>query len=343
MVIAYLHDTVEDTDVTVTAIEEEFGALVSSCVDLLTDEAGANRKERKAKTYANLATVRGPNELALVVKAADRLANVRACIADGRESLWRLYREEHPVFRQAAYRIGLCDSLWIELDLLLSERDFDGLGRRATMQNYYAARATEYDKVYAKPERQADLRQMECWLPSVLAGRSVLEVACGTGYWTQFFAPHCTRVVAVDSAEETIQVAKSRVLPQTVEFVVGDAYSLPPQPSRLSAGFAGFWWSHIPRARVAEFLRGLHAALEPGATVVFLDNRFVPGSSTPITEQDAEGNTYQTRLLSDGTAHRVLKNFPSERDLVAAVSPFAAWQRYHEWEYFWALEYATSP
>jgi len=50
------------------------------------------------------------------------------------------------------------------------------------MQDYYAARATEYDKVYAKHERQADLRQIEQWLPSVLAGRSVLEVACGTGY-----------------------------------------------------------------------------------------------------------------------------------------------------------------
>ncbi|MCK6424667.1 MAG: class I SAM-dependent methyltransferase [Burkholderiaceae bacterium] len=210
------------------------------------------------------------------------------------------------------------------------------------MQDYYAARATEYDKVYAKPERQADLRQIEQWLPGVLAGRSVLEVACGTGYWTQFFAPRCTRIVAIDSAPETIQIAKSRVPPEKVEFVVGDAYSLPPQPKPLSAGFAGFWWSHVPRTRVGEFLRGFHAALEPGAPVVLLDNRFVPGSSTPITEQDAAGNTYQTRLLSDGTSYRVLKNFPSERELLAAVSPFATGVRYHEWEYFWALEYVTA-
>jgi SAM-dependent methyltransferase len=210
------------------------------------------------------------------------------------------------------------------------------------MRDYYAARATEYDKVYAKPERQADLRQIEQWLPTVLAGHSVLEIACGTGYWTQFFAPRCTRIVAVDSALETIQIAKSRVPPEKVELVVGDAYSLPPQPRPLSAGFAGFWWSHIPRTRVGEFLRDFHAALELGAPVVLLDNRFVPGSSTPITEQDAEGNTYQTRLLSDGTSHRVLKNFPSKQELLAAVSPFATEVRYHEWEYFWALEYATA-
>jgi SAM-dependent methyltransferase len=212
----------------------------------------------------------------------------------------------------------------------------------APMQDYYAARATEYDKIYAKPERQADLRQIETWLPSVLTGRSVLEVACGTGYWTQFFAPYCPRVLAVDSALETIQVAKSRVPAEKVEFVIGDAYNLPPQPTLLGAGFAGFWWSHIHHARVGEFLRGFHAALEPGAPVVLLDNRYVPGSSTPITGQDTEHNTYQTRLLSDGTSHRVLKNFPSEREVVAAVSPFATGLRYHEWEHYWALEYAAA-
>jgi SAM-dependent methyltransferase len=210
------------------------------------------------------------------------------------------------------------------------------------MHDYYTARAAEYDEIYAKPERQEDLRQIEKWLPGVLAGHSVLEVACGTGYWTQFFAPHSARVVAVDSAPETIHFAKSRVPQGKVEFVVGDAYNIPPQPAPLSAGFAGFWWSHIPHARVGEFLRGFHAALEPGAPVVFLDNRFILGSSTPITEQDAEGNTYQTRVLSNGKSHRVLKNFPSKHELLSAVSPIATKLRYHEWKYYWALQYTTA-
>ena len=210
------------------------------------------------------------------------------------------------------------------------------------MQQYYAARAVEYDQVYAKPERQADLRKIEAWLPSVLGGRSVLEVACGTGYWTQHFAPHCTHVLAVDAAPETIRIARSRVPQEKVTFVVGDAYDLPSSSARFGAGFAGFWWSHIPLARIGAFLRGFHAALEPGAPVVLLDNRFVPGSSTPIAGQDADGNTYQTRHLSDGTSHRVLKNFPSEQELLAAISPFASGLRYHAWEHYWALEYVAA-
>jgi (p)ppGpp synthase/HD superfamily hydrolase len=119
--IAYLHDTAEDTEVSIAEIEQQFGKKIASCVALLTDEPGANRKEKKAKTYAKLAVVDGPNEVALLVKAADRLANVRACVKDNKLSLWEVYRSEHQTFRRAAYRAGLCDPLWSELEVLLAQ------------------------------------------------------------------------------------------------------------------------------------------------------------------------------------------------------------------------------
>lgn len=121
-VVAYLHDVVEDTHITENDVRARFGALIADCVALLTDAPGNTRAERKAATYGRLAAVRGAGELALVVKAADRLANVRACVFDdgqrGRR-LWEVYRHEHPAFRQAAYRPGLCEPLWAELDTLL--------------------------------------------------------------------------------------------------------------------------------------------------------------------------------------------------------------------------------
>ena len=120
-VVGYLHDVVEDTDATVSDVQQRFGDLVARCVSLLTDAPGANRKERKAKTYAAMAQVTGDEELALVVKAADRLANVRACVADGHRQLWDTYRGEQATFRAAAFRKGQCDPLWGELDELLLE------------------------------------------------------------------------------------------------------------------------------------------------------------------------------------------------------------------------------
>jgi ubiquinone/menaquinone biosynthesis C-methylase UbiE len=211
------------------------------------------------------------------------------------------------------------------------------------MQDYYAARAPEYDQIYLKPERQNDLRQIEQWLPPIFAGSTVLEVACGTGYWTQFIAPVASRVVAVDSAPRTMRIAQGRVPQGKVEFVVGDAYALPLAGRRYERGFAGFWFSHVPKSRVREFLLGFQAALQPGATVVLLDNLFVEGSSSPISERDTEGNTYQARRLGDGTTHRLLKNFPTEDELRADMEGLGARVRYQAWQYYWALEYVTVP
>ena len=119
--IGYLHDVVEDTDATMDEIQARFGAEVAACVALLTDQPGSNRQERKAKTYAKLAKVNGTDELALVVKVADRLSNVRECVAGANLRLWRVYRDEQAVFKTSAFRKGLCDALWLALEALLTD------------------------------------------------------------------------------------------------------------------------------------------------------------------------------------------------------------------------------
>lgn len=211
------------------------------------------------------------------------------------------------------------------------------------MQSYYAARAGEYDRIYAKPERQGDLRQIERWVASNLDREDVLEVACGTGYWTQFLALSASSVLAIDSSPETLRIATARVERSRVEFAVGDAYALPGRPDRFTAAFAGFWFSHVPLERRAEFLLGLNAAIRPGARVVLLDNLFVAGSSTPLAQRDAAGNSYQARTLDDGSNHLVMKNFPSEAELHSLVAGgIGSGPRYTAWRYFWAFEYSAA-
>lgn len=116
-VTAYLHDVKEDVaGLSLDALRERFGDEVTEAVDLLSDPPGANRKERKTKAYARLAGT--TSRLALIVKPCDRLANMRACLEDGNERLLEVYRSEHEAFRAAAYRPGLCDEIWSELDVL---------------------------------------------------------------------------------------------------------------------------------------------------------------------------------------------------------------------------------
>ncbi len=117
-VVAYLHDVVEDTAVGLDEISKVFGDRIADCVAILTDAPGENRKERKRKTYARMADVTGELKLALIVKAADRVANLRACIADGRDDQLLVYKEEHDEFRMAAWRNDLCPALWGEMEII---------------------------------------------------------------------------------------------------------------------------------------------------------------------------------------------------------------------------------
>jgi ubiquinone/menaquinone biosynthesis C-methylase UbiE len=209
------------------------------------------------------------------------------------------------------------------------------------MQSYYATRAREYDAVYSRPERQCDLRSIESWLPQRFANASVLELACGTGYWTQFIAATAARVLAVDASAETLSIAKARVSEGAVTFLRADIYDLSRNIGSFNAAFAGFFFSHIPRRRRREFLRSINALLHGGAKVVLLDNLYVEGSSSPICETDDEGNTFQIRRLRDGSTHRVLKNFPSEAELRSVLNGVGSFDTLTTWKYFWALEYVA--
>ncbi|APV48443.1 hypothetical protein BWI17_01335 [Betaproteobacteria bacterium GR16-43] len=205
------------------------------------------------------------------------------------------------------------------------------------LEKYYAKRASEYEKVYEKPERQAELAWLRNRIPELLRGRTVLEVACGTGYWTQFIATQARSVYACDINEPVLEIAREKELPPSVHFFRADAVGLEGVPSGCNAAFAGFWWSHVKKADIAKFVQHLAARLEPGSKVVILDNQFHEGSSTPLSRRDEEGNTYQMRKLANGDAFEILKNFPTPGEFTAAVQGVAHEAHLETLQYYWLL------
>ena len=218
-----------------------------------------------------------------------------------------------------------------------------------TMAAYYAQRAASYERVYAKPERQADLRAMEAQVAEAFVGRRVLEIACGTGWWTPHGAARAAHWRATDLNPETMALARAKPgLPACVQFQTLDAYTLAGlndarNPDPFDAAFAGFWWSHVPLGSLAPWLALLHSRLQPGALVLMLDNRDMPGSSTPISRRDGEGNSYQRRPLDDGSTHEVLKNYPTQASASAALGPRAQDLRWTEHPHYWLLQYRLGP
>ena len=205
------------------------------------------------------------------------------------------------------------------------------------LADYYARRAAEYERIYARPERQADLAALRAWIGKMLAGRKVLELACGTGFWTDVFAPAAAQVHALDVNEEVLAIARAKENCDGVRFVRGSAYEIPDFGRSHDALFAGFWWSHVPLARLDGFLAAAIRAVAPGALLAFLDNRYVEGSSTAIARRDAQGNGYQQRRLEDGSSHEVLKNFPSEGELIRRASRHGWGANVELLEHYWLL------
>ena len=206
---------------------------------------------------------------------------------------------------------------------------------------YFAQRASEFERVYQKQERQAELQKLREYVESNFAGLDVLEVACGTGYWTEVLQRTAASVVATDITDEVLAIAHSKSLGPKVTLQREDAYALPSFPQRFNAGLSAFWWSHIPRDRVQEFVVGFHGALAPGARVVFMDNVYAVGNSTPTSHTNERGDTYQTRTLDDGSTHAVLKNFWTQADLAATVEGLATNVQIEFWQYYWILSYRT--
>lgn len=119
--LAWLHDVVEDTEATIDDVDALFGDLIARGVALLTDESGINRKERKEKTNAKHAGIGVADYVVLAVKVADRLANVRTCHKTKNKGLLKMYQKEHSEFKKAVYRKGVCDDLWMKLNMLIEK------------------------------------------------------------------------------------------------------------------------------------------------------------------------------------------------------------------------------
>ena len=208
------------------------------------------------------------------------------------------------------------------------------------MESYYARRAAEYDRIYEKPERQSDLAELKSTLSTHFKGLDVLEIACGTGYWTQYIAKSASSILATDFNLEMLNMAAKRDYSGCpVSFKVVNAYKLDGISARFEAAFAGFFWSHVPLSGRDSLISTFHSHLAENAQVVWIDGRYVEGSSTAIARLDSAGNTYQIRTLSDGSQHEVIKNYPSSDELLIEFGPYSHHMEIRLMKYFWLLSY----
>jgi SAM-dependent methyltransferase len=203
---------------------------------------------------------------------------------------------------------------------------------------FYAKTASNHDRIYDRPERQQDLAAMRGHVAEVLRGHTVLELACGTGYWTRIIAEVADKVVATDINPEMIAMAQLRKLPaDKVTLRVADAWDLPADIGDFTAVFIGFWWSHVKREEQEKFLARLKAKVGKDMFIVLLDDAYVEGSSDTVARTDLEGNTYHIRTAPDGERYEIPKTYPSDSALRKKLASSVREIRIVRLEYYWLL------
>jgi len=207
---------------------------------------------------------------------------------------------------------------------------------------YYDARADHFDETYQRddPTEKAELAMITAQLKEAFAGRRVLEVAAGTGWWTAVIAPVAKFVLATDVAPRMLEFAHRRGLPpDRVEFRFVDAFALDTVEPGFDGGLANFWLSHVHRRDIARFLRLLHAPLQDGATVFLADNVYVEGKGGQLLAPPGAEDTYRLRALPDGKRYTVLKNYFRREELESIFTPCARRMTLHMGGAYWWLHY----
>ena len=183
--------------------------------------------------------------------------------------------------------------------------------------DYYRARAPEYDEWFLRVGRYdkgetlnkqwfSQIREVADALDEFRPAGAVLELACGTGWWTERLARYADHVTAVDSSPEALALNRERVGSDRVDYVQADIFKW--RPTRTyDVAFFSFWLSHVPPEQFAPFWATVRAALAPGGRAFFIDSLFNPtGSAVGQSFGDVE-EARQVRKLNDGRAYTIYK------------------------------------
>jgi len=176
--------------------------------------------------------------------------------------------------------------------------------------DYYRRRASEYD-VTAYGDVAAARTRIARLVAEMRPAGNVLEIACGTGLWTEALAGPADSVTAIDAAPEAVRIARDRVRSANVRFEVADVFSWAAD-SRYDVIFFSAWLSHVPMSRFDQFWDSLRGLLAEGGRVLFIDEHIDERGKEAYVAGREE---LVERQLRDGSVFRVVKNFVDPEQL----------------------------
>ena len=214
---------------------------------------------------------------------------------------------------------------------------------------YYRARASEYDEWFLRQGRYDhgeehrrlwwdEVAQVQAALERFAPRGDVLELASGTGWWTEQLVTHADRITAVDAAAETIALNRERIGADRanagkVTYVQTDIFTWKP-PRVFDVAFFSFWLSHVPPEQFDEFWALVQQAVGPDGRVFFIDSRYNPGAIAAGNRLGTPQDTSVTRQLNDGRSFEIVKIFYDPDDLTRRLERLGWAAEVHTTEQF---------
>ncbi len=195
-----------------------------------------------------------------------------------------------------------------------------------SMKAYYRARAAEYDEWWYRRGRYdrgieanarwfAEANEVYGALDALALEGDILELAPGTGIWTERLVGRADTMTAVDASPEMVELNRAKVASKKVAYVLADLFTWQPDHTYDAVCF-GFWLSHVPSERLDAFLQMVAAALNVGGRVFFVDGRREPTSTAADHQLPAVDAQVMTRRLNDGRSYDIVKRFYEPATLV---------------------------
>ena len=184
---------------------------------------------------------------------------------------------------------------------------------------YYQARALEYDEWFLRQGRyDRGLEHKKKWFDEVDQVRhsldqfkptgSVLEIACGTGLWTQQLLRCAQSITALDAVKEVLELNEKRLQSPRVKYIHANIFNWQPE-ERYDVVFFSFWLSHVPPQYFEEYWKKVRQTLKPKGRVFFVDSKYEQTSTARDHELGEANAGTVKRLLNDGRDYRIVKIF----------------------------------
>jgi ubiquinone/menaquinone biosynthesis C-methylase UbiE len=190
------------------------------------------------------------------------------------------------------------------------------------MVEYYKKRAKEYEEIYEwrDPNRQNEQDKLAKAVKDTFKGKMVLDIGCGTGYWTKIYSYVAESIVGIDINQSVLEIAKSKEYGCPVKFRIMDAFKLDFPENMFTGALASFWLSHVEIEKIDEWIDQMHKVMKPGAVIFIADNTYIEGIGGRLVTKEGDPNTYKMRTLNDGSHHLIIKNYFSTEKLVEIFS-----------------------